>query len=76
MKKRNFFFIINQLNKHGVSRRWFTENDVKHLRSGALRIITNIAEKENTFYGKLKKEFLHRCISKILFIDIEQLSKM
>ena len=25
---------------------------------------------------KKKKEFLHRCISKILFIDAEQLSKM
>ena len=27
-------------------------------------------------YGKLIKEFLHRFISKILFIDTENLSKM
>ena len=34
---------INQvMNKHGVSRRCFTETDVKHFKSGALRTITNI----------------------------------
>ena len=29
-------------NKHGVSKRWFTEADVKHFKSGALRTITII----------------------------------
>ena len=54
-------FIIHRVNKHAVSRRWFTETDVKHFKSSALRIITNIAEKY-TFHSKLKKEFLNRCI--------------
>ena len=30
------------MNKHGVSRRWFTEVDVKHFKSGTLRTIRNI----------------------------------
>ena len=30
------------MNKHGVSRRWFTKADVKHFKSGALRTTTNI----------------------------------
>ena len=30
------------MNKHRVSRKWFTEADVKHFRSGALRTITDI----------------------------------
>ena len=34
----------------------------------ALRTITNVAEKEYTYLGK--------CISKILFIDTEELSKI
>ena len=43
VKKRNYFvFIIHQVNKHGVSRRWFTEADVKHFKSVALRTTTNI----------------------------------
>ena len=29
-------------NKHGVSKRWFTEADVKQFKSGALRTITII----------------------------------
>ena len=29
------------MNKHGVSRRWFTETDVKYFKSSELRIITN-----------------------------------
>ena len=58
------------VNRHWVSRRWLTEGVVKHFKSGVLR---NINQK----YGKLKKkEFLHRFISKILFIDTQQLSKM
>ena len=60
------------MNKVGVSRRWFTEADVKHFNCGALRTITNITRSMITE----KKEFLHRCISKILFIDTEQFSKM
>ena len=41
-KKRNYFvFIIHQVNKCGVSRRWFSEIDVKDFKSGALRTATN-----------------------------------
>ena len=44
VKKINYFvFIIHQVNKNGVSGRWFTETDVKHFNSGAQRTITNIA---------------------------------
>ena len=43
------------MNIHGVSRRWITETDVKHFKSGTLRAITDVAEKEYTFYGQLKK---------------------
>ena len=35
------------VNKHGVSRRWFTETSVKHFKRGALRTITNIAVNYN-----------------------------
>ena len=30
---------MHQVNKHGVSRKWFTEVDVKDFKSGALRTI-------------------------------------
>ena len=30
------------MNKHGVSRKWFTEADVKDFKNGALRTTTNI----------------------------------
>ena len=73
LKKINYFvFIIQQVNNHGLSRRWVTETDVKHFKSGALEIITNITRNMVNW----KKEFLHRYISKILFIDTEKLSKM
>ena len=37
VKKANYlFFVIQQVNKHGVSRRWFTETDIKDVKSGAL----------------------------------------
>ena len=65
------------MNKHGVSRRWITETDVKYFKGAAITIIAR--KKEYTFYGKLekKKKFLQRCISKIfLFIDTERHSKM
>ena len=58
---------MNQANKHGVSRRQLTEIYVKHFEGGALRTVANIAEKQYTFYGKLKKEFLQKFISNILF---------
>ena len=64
--------VIDQLNKHGDLRMWFTESDVKHFRSGAS--ITNMAEKqmEYTIYSKQNKnfklspqvyfkDFVHRC---------------
>ena len=50
------------VNKHGVSRRQFTEADVKHFKSGALRTITNIT---TSSYGKLKK----RIPSQVYFKD-------
>ena len=59
------------MNKHGVPRRWFSEADVKHFKIVALRTITNITRSMVNW----KKEFLHRCISKILFIYSEQFSK-
>ena len=56
VKIRNYFaFIKHQMNKHGVSARQITGTDVKHFKSGALKTIPNIAEKEYTFYDKLKK---------------------
>ena len=60
------------MNKHGVSRRWFTEAHVKHFKSGALGTITNITRS----VVNCKKELLRWCILKILFIDTEKLSKM
>ena len=57
------------MNKHGVSRRWFTEADVKHFKNGTLQ--TNITRS----MVNCKKEFLYS-ISKPLFIDIHQLSKL
>ena len=30
------------MNKHGVSRRYFTETDVTHFKSGTLKTIKNI----------------------------------
>ena len=32
------------MNKHAVSRRWFTEADVNNFKSGALRTTTNITK--------------------------------
>ena len=40
-----------------------------------MRTVTNIAGKEYVSYGKLKKEFLRKFISKILFIDTEERSE-
>ena len=55
---------MHLVNKHGVSRKSLTEDDVKQSQTYQKNV-------------KLKKkEFLHRCISKILFIDKEQFSKM
>ena len=73
VKKINYFvFIIHKVNKHRVCRRWFTETNVKDFKSGALRTITNTTRSMVNW----KKEFLRWCISKILFVDTEQLSKM
>ena len=58
------------MNKHIVSRRWFTETDVKYFKSAALKKMTNIAHKEHTpFHCKLKKKF---CLLVYVFIDTEQ----
>ena len=60
------------MNKHGLSRRQFTETDVKHFKSGALTIITDIPQKDYTSYGKLKK----RIPWQNLFTDTEEFFKM
>ena len=60
------------MNEHRVSRKWFTETDIKHFKSGVLRTIINITRS----VVNRKQEFRRRCISKILFIDTERLSKM
>ena len=39
------------MNNHGVSGRWFTETDVKHFKSGALRTIPS-----QVYF----KDFVHR----------------
>ena len=45
VKKRSYFvFIIQQVNKHGVYRWWFTETGVKDFKRGALRTTTNITK--------------------------------
>ena len=44
MKINYFAFIIRQVNNRQVSRRWFTETEVKHFKSGALETITNITK--------------------------------
>ena len=68
--KKNY--LIN-MNKHVVSGTWFTEADVKNFKVRALRTFTDTTR--NVVNWK-KKDFLHMCISKILFIDTEQFSKM
>ena len=60
------------MNNQGISRRCFTETDVKDFKSGVLRTITNITRSILNW----KKQFLQRCISKILFIDTEKLTQM
>ena len=43
VKKINYFVVItHKVNNHGISRRCFTETDVKYFKNGALRTITNI----------------------------------
>ena len=78
------------MNNHDVSRRWFTETDVKHFKSGALRTTTNIIRsmlnrKKRMLsqvcvkvffhrYRKAKMQILCRCFSRILQIDSESLT--
>ena len=51
VKKINYFVsIIHQVNKHGISRRWFTEADVKDFKSGVLRPTTKLIAKYNLFF--------------------------
>ena len=48
----------------------FLVRDLLNLISNILRVLLAKNYKYNQNYGKLKqKEFIHRCISKILFID-------
>ena len=46
----------------------------KKFKRGALRTIRNIVE-QYTSYGKTEKKFLRKFITKIFFIDTEELSK-
>ena len=48
-----------------------TEVDVIHFKNGALRTVTNITKSKVNW----KKEFLHSCISMILFIDTDNFLK-
>ena len=57
------------MNNHGVSRRWFTETDVKHFES----IKNN--HRYNQEYGKLKKRIPSQVYFKD-FVHTEQFSKM
>ena len=41
-EKKLSYLIKHQANKHGVSRRWFIQADIKDFKSGLLRTITNI----------------------------------
>ena len=55
--KINYFVLVN---KHGVSKRWFTEVDVKDFQSDALRAITNIIRsrvnsKKDSFTGVFQR---------------------
>ena len=61
------------MNKHGVSRRWFTEAYVKYFKGGWC--IKN-SHKYNQEYGKLKKKKKKKKNPSPVFIDTEQLSKM
>ena len=52
------------MNKRGVSRRWFTEADVKDFKNTALRIVKNITRsmvnwkrKKNSFTGAFVDRF-------------------
>ena len=54
------------MRKHGVSRKWFTETNVKHFKTGALRAITNIAE-EYILHGKVKKRIPLQVCTKSTF---------
>ena len=65
-KKYYFTLIIHQVNKHRDSRRWFTEADVKHFKSGTLRTITNITRSMVNWKKKKRiplqvyfKDFVH-----------------
>ena len=42
------------MNKHGISRKLFTEANVKHFKSGALRTMTDIT-RSMVNWGKKKK---------------------
>ena len=53
------------MNKRGVSRRWFTEADVKDFKNTALRIVKNITSsmvnwkrKKNSFTGAFVDRYL------------------
>ena len=55
--KINYFVLVN---KHGVSKRWSTEVDVKDFQSDALRTITNIIRsrvnsKKDSFTGVFQR---------------------
>ena len=54
---------------------WFAKADVKHFKGVALRTFKNITKSMMNWKKKKKKIPSQACISKILFIDTEQLSK-
>ena len=53
---------MQQVNNHGVFRRWFVETDVKYFKSGALKAITNITRSMVEWIPSQVyfKDFVHR----------------
>ena len=76
------FNVQHVMNKHGVSRSWYTETDVKYFKSGALSTITNIVEKECIYLPvmteihrgqmkKLKNWFLIKTVLLMYILEIK-----
>ena len=55
---------MHQVNNYGVSSKWFTETDVKHFKSGALRTISTRSmvnwKKKRIPSQVYFKDFVHR----------------
>ena len=66
------------MNKHGVSRKWFTEVDVKDFKSGALRTTTEISvspPRNEIYFSFIPLLFHYTYISILLFSPYRTLCK-